>query len=350
MRLGIIGLPQSGKSTIFKALTGARGIKGKERTKRGDQLIATVNVPDERVDYLTELCKPKKTIYAQVEYLLPPKIIDSDHAKTEKENIIFNAVRTCDGLIHVVKNFQLFGGPLPTPEEDFFKMESEMILSDLMVAEKRIERIKSDENKGKDINIEELSLLKRCKDILSEDRPLRDDTEIATSALLKGFTFLSAKPMLVISNNSDEDEEPPKMPHIPNSIGVMVVRGKLEMEIEEMGPEEAKEFLSAFHIESSLLDRVIKRSFAVSNLISFFTVVENEVRSWTVTKGTSAIEAADLIHSDMKKGFIKAEVLAYDQLARYGNFSEPKKDGHLKLEGKEYQVQDGDIIRFRFSV
>jgi GTP-binding protein YchF len=350
MRLGIIGLPQSGKSTIFKALTGARGIKGKERTKRGDQLIATVNVPDERVDYLTELCKPKKTIYAQVEYLLPPKIVDSDHAKTEKENIIFNAVRTCDGLIHVVKNFQLFGGPSPTPEEDFFKMESEMILSDLMVAEKRIERIKSDENKGKDINIEELSLLKRCKDILSEDRPLRDDTEIATSALLKGFTFLSAKPMLVISNNSDEDEEPPKMPHIPNSIGVMVVRGKLEMEIEEMGPEEAKEFLSAFHIESSLLDRVIKRSFAVSNLISFFTVVENEVRSWTVTKGTSAIEAADLIHSDMKKGFIKAEVLAYDQLARYGNFSEPKKDGHLKLEGKEYQVQDGDIIRFRFSV
>jgi GTP-binding protein YchF len=350
MRLGIIGLPQSGKSTIFKALTGARGIKGKERTKRGDQLIATVNVPDERVDYLTELCKPKKTIYAQVEYLLPPKIVDSDHAKTEKENIIFNAVRTCDGLIHVVKNFQLFGGPLPTPEEDFFKMESEMILSDLMVAEKRIERIKSDENKGKDINIEELSLLKRCKDILSEDRPLRDDTEIATSALLKGFTFLSAKPMLVISNNSDEDEEPPKMPHIPNSIGVMVVRGKLEMEIEEMGPEEAKEFLSAFHIESSLLDRVIKRSFAVSNLISFFTVVENEVRSWTVTKGTSAIEAADLIHSDMKKGFIKAEVLAYDQLARYGNFSEAKKDGHLKLEGKEYQVQDGDIIRFRFSV
>jgi GTP-binding protein YchF len=350
MRLGIIGLPQSGKSTIFKALTGARGIKGKERTKKGDQLIATVNVPDERVDYLTELCKPKKTIYAQVEYLLPPKIVDSDHAQREKENIIFNAVRTCDGLIHVVKNFQLFGGPSPTPEEDLFKMESEMILSDLMVAEKRIERIKSDENKGKDINIEELSLLIRCKDILSEDRPLRDHTEIATSALLKGFTFLSAKPMLVISNNSDEDQEPPKMPHIPDRIGVMVVRGKLEMEIEEMGPEEAKEFLSAFHIESSLLDRVIKRSFAVSNLISFFTVVENEVRSWTVTKGTSAIEAADLIHSDMKKGFIKAEVLAYDQLARYGNFSEAKKDGHLKLEGKEYQVQDGDIIRFRFSL
>jgi len=350
MKLGIIGLPQSGKFTIFKALTGARAIKGEERIKKGGQLIATVNVPDERVDYLTEIYKPKKTTYSQVEYLLPPRMTDSDHAKGEKENIIFNAVRTCDGLMHVVKNFQLFGGPSPTLEQDFFKLESEMILNDLMVAEKRIERIKSDEKKGKEITIEELSLLKGCRDILSEEKPLRDNAQIATSPLLKGFTFLSAKPMLLISNNSDEDEDPPKMPHIPKNVEVMVVRGKLEMEIGEMAPEEAKEFQSAFHIERSLIDRVIKRSFVVCNLISFFTVVENEVRSWTVTKGISAVGAADLIHSDMKKGFIKAEVLPYDQLVRYGNFPEAKKDGHLHLEGKDYPVQDGDIIRFRFSV
>ncbi|UCH00799.1 MAG: redox-regulated ATPase YchF [Deltaproteobacteria bacterium] len=350
MRLGIIGLPQSGKFTIFKALTGARGINSEEGIKKGDQLIATVNVPDERVDYLTEIIRPKRTIYSRVEYVLPPKMMDSDHAKRGKEDIVFSAVRTCDGLIHVVKNFQLFGGLPATPEEDFFKLESEMILADLMVAEKRIERIKSDEKKGKGVNIEELSLLNRCRDILSEERPLRDNTEIAVSPLLKGFTFLSAKPMLVIANNSDEDEAPPKMPHIPKDIDVMVVRGKLEMEIGEMEPEEAREFLSAFRIERSLIDRVIKRSLAVTNLISFFTVVEDEVRSWTVTKGTSAIEAADLIHSDMKKGFIKAEVLPYDRLVRYGNFSGAKKDGHLHLEGKKYIVQDGDIIRFRFSV
>jgi ribosome-binding ATPase YchF (GTP1/OBG family) len=348
MKLGIIGLPQSGKLTIFKALTGARGIKGEERIKKGDQLISTVNVPDERVDYLKEIFKPKKTIYSQVEYLLPPKITDSDFST--KENVALNAVRICDGLIHVVKNFQIFGGPPPTPEEDFFQLESEMILSDLLVAEKRIERIKSDEKKGKEINTEELSIVKKCGDILSEDKPLRDNPEITASPLLRGFTFLSAKPMLVISNNSDEDEDLPKMPHIPENIEVMAVRGKLEMEIGEMEPEEAKEFLAAFHIERSLLDRVIKRSFAVSNLISFFTVVQNEVRSWTVTKGTSAIDAADLIHSDMKKGFIRAEVLHYDQLSKYGNFSEAKKDGNLHLEGKEYKVQDGDIIRFRFNV
>jgi ribosome-binding ATPase YchF (GTP1/OBG family) len=350
MKIGIIGLPQSGKFTIFRALTGESAVKGGEGGKSGDQLLATIDVPDERVDYLTELYQPKKTTYSQVEYLLPPRVMDSDHAKRGEENILFNAVRTCEGLIHVVGNFQLFGGPSPTPEEDFLKLESEMILNDLMVAEKRIERIKSDERKGKGVTIEELSLLERCRDILSEERPLRDNAEIATSPLLKGFTFLCAKPLLLISNNSDEDEEPPRMPRIPKNVEVMVVRGKLEMEIAEMAPEDAKEFLSAFHIERSLIDRVIKRSFALCNLISFFTVVENEVRSWTVTKGTSAIEAADLIHSDMKRGFIKAEVLPYDQLVRYGSFSEAKKDGHLHLEGKNYIVQDGDIIRFRFSV
>jgi len=350
MRLGIIGLPQSGKLTIFKALTGARGIGSKERIKKVDQLVVTVDVPDERVDYLTKIHKPKKTIYAQVEYLLPPKIGDSDDGRREKEDVMFNAVRACDGLIHVVKNFQLFGGPPPAPEEDFLKLESEMILSDLLVAEKRIEKIKSDQKKGKEIAIQELRLLERCRDILSEETPLRDNIEITTSPLLRGFTLLSGKPVLVIINNSDEDEDPPKMPQIPKNSEVMVVRGKLEMEIGEMGTEDAKEFLSAFHIEGSLLDRVIKRSLAVSNLISFFTGAENEVRSWTVAKGTPALEAADLIHSDMKKGFIRAEVLPYDQLVRYGSYSEAKKDGHLRLEGKEYIVQDGDIIRFRFSV
>ncbi len=193
-------------------------------------------------------------------------------------------------------------------------------------------------------------MLKKCIDLLSEDRPLRDNPEIANSPLLRGFTFLSAKPMLVISNNPDEDEDLPEMLNVPKNIELMVVRGKLEMEIGEMGSDEAQEFLSAFNIESSLLDRAIKRSFAASDLISFFTFVKNEVKAWSITKGTSAIDAADLIHSDMKKGFIKAEVLPYDTLAKYGNFSEAKKDGHVKLEGKEYMVQDGDIIRFRFNV
>jgi len=350
MKLGFVGLPQSGKFTIFKALTAARGTISQEKVKKGDQLIATVNVPDERVDYLKETYKPKRTIYSQVEYLLPGKTIDIDHSSREKEDVALNAVRICDGLIHVIKNFQIYGGPSPTPEKDFFTLESEMIVNDLVVAEKRVEKIKLDEKKGKKIHAEEPSLLQRCIDILSEDKPLRDNPEIAHSPILRGFTFLSAKPMLVIVNNSDEDENLPEILSIPNNVELMVVRGKLEMEIGEMDHKEAQEFLSAFNIESSLLDRVIKRSFAASDLISFFTIVENEVRSWSIPKGTKAIDAADLIHSDMKKGFIKAEVLPYGTLAKYGNFSEAKKDGHVKLEGKEYMVQDGDIIRFRFNI
>jgi ribosome-binding ATPase YchF (GTP1/OBG family) len=350
MKVGIIGLPQSGKRTIFRALTGTRAIKAGEETKKGEQSLVTVNVPDERVDYLSKTFQPKRTVYAQIEYLLPTRTREGDSFISHEESLPFSGVRTCDGLIQVVRNFQLFGGPTPIPEEDFFKLQSEMIQADLMVTEKRIERVSADAKKGREIDTTELSLLERCRDLLSREMRLRDDPEIATASALKGFTFLSAKPLLLISNNSDDDEEPPSMPDLPQGFEIMVVRGKLEMEIAEMTPEEAEEFLSAFHIERSLLDRVIKRSLAVSNRISFFTIVENEVRSWITARGTCALDAADLIHSDMKKGFIKAEVLPYDELLDYGSFSDAKKDGHLRLEGKDYVVQDGDIIKFRFNV
>jgi ribosome-binding ATPase YchF (GTP1/OBG family) len=350
MKVGIIGLPQSGKRTIFRALTGTRAVKAGEETKKGEQSLVTVKVPDERVDYLSKTFQPKRTVYAQIEYLLPTRTRDGDSSLSQEESLAFSGVRTCDGLIQVVRNFQLFGGPTPTPEEDLFKLQSEMIQADLMVTEKRIERVSADAKKGREIDTTELSLLERCGDLLGREMPLRDDPEIATSSALKGFTFLSAKPLLLISNNSDEDEDPPSMPHLPQGLEIMVVRGKLEMEIAEMTPEEAEEFLSAFHIERSLLDRVIKRSLAASNRISFFTIVENEVRSWITARGTCALDAADLIHSDMKKGFIKAEILPYDELVTYGSFSDAKKDGHLRLEGKDYVVQDGDIIKFRFNV
>jgi len=350
MKVGIIGLPQSGKRTIFRALTGARAVNAGEQTKKGEQSQVTVNVPDERVDYLSKTFQPKKTVYAQIGYLLPAKTREGDSSLSHEESLAFTGVRTCDGLIQVIRNFQLFGGPTPDPEEDFFKLQSEMIQADLMVTEKRIERVSGDAKKGREIDTTELSLLEKCRDLLSKEMPLRGDPEIAASSALKGFTFLSAKPLLLISNNSDEDQDPPSMSRLPQGLEIMVVRGKLEMEIAEMTPEEAEEFLSAFHIERSLLDRVIKRSLAVSNRISFFTIVENEVRSWITTSGTCALDAADLIHSDMKKGFIKAEVLPYGELVKYGGFFDAKKDGHLRLEGKDYVVQDGDIIKFRFNV
>ena len=348
MKLGIIGLHQSGKSTIFSALTGARGEDMGQKASRAGQRIGTVRVVDERVDFLTKIYSPKKTTYAQVEYLLPSKIPTASPSKSE--DIVWNQVRVCDALIHVIRNFQGMGGPMPTPEEDFWRLEEEMILNDLVVAEKRIERIDLDNKRGKKRDEEEYSLIKLCKEVLEKNQPLRVSMDLASEPALRGFTFLSAKPQLVITNNDDEDESLPEWTLRPEMLEMLAVRGRLEMEIATMSPEEAEEFLEAYHIEKSALDRVIRGSYSLLDLLSFFTVVNEEVRAWTITRGTPALEAAGAVHSDMKKGFIRAEVLPFEHLKAYGSFQEAKKQGHVRLEGKEYTVQDGDIINFRFNI
>ena len=348
MKLGIIGLPQSGKSTIFAALTGARGEDGTLKTSLKDQRIGVVRVADERVDLLSKLLKPQKTTYARVEYLLPSEIATG--AAVKSENVIWNQVRPCDALIHVVRNFETAGGMPPSPEEDFWRLEEEMILYDLMVAEKRIERIELDDKRGKKPDKEEYSLLHSCQDLLENSQPLRIRPELASAPALRGFTFLSAKPQLIIVNNDDEDEAMPAWKATPEKLEMLLVRGRLEMEIAAMSPEEAEEFLVAYHIEKSALDRVIMSSYSLMNLISFFTVVHDEVRAWTVTSGTSALNAAGTVHSDMEKGFIRAEILSFERLKQHGSFQEAKKAGDVHLEGKEYIVQDGDVISFRFNI
>jgi ribosome-binding ATPase YchF (GTP1/OBG family) len=185
---------------------------------------------------------------------------------------------------------------------------------------------------------------------LEENQPIRSNAELSEAPGLRGFTFLSAKPQLIIINNDDEDESLPAWKSEPEVSEMLVVRGRLEMEIASMAPEEAEEFLVAYHIEKSALDRVIRSSYNVLNCISFFTVINEEVRAWTITAGTPALEAAGTVHSDMKKGFIRAEVLSFDNLEKYGSFQEAKKAGDVRLEGKEYAVQDGDIIQFRFNI
>ena len=348
MKLGITGLPQSGKSTIFAALTGARGEDKFQGSPRTDQRIGTVRVADERVDVLTKIYKPKKTTFAQVEYLLPSEI--STDTPSKSENLIWNQLRVCDALIHVIRNFQPPGGPAPTSENDFWRLGEEMVLNDLVVTEKRIERLEQDRKKGKKPEEAEYSLIKSCRELLENNQPLRMRPDLASAPALKGFTFLSAKPQLVIINNADEDESFPEWKEKPETLEMLIVRGSLEMEISAMTPEEAEEFLVEYHIEKSALDRVIKSSYTLLNLISFFTVLNEEVRAWTITRGTPALEAAGAVHSDMKKGFIRAEVLPFGYLEEYGSFQEAKKAGHVHLEGKEYTVQDGDIINFRFNI
>jgi hypothetical protein len=347
MKLSIIGRPQSGKSTIFAALTGARGEDAGVRTSHAEQKIGTVRVADERVDFLNQIYKPKKTTYAQVEYLLPSQIGTSP---SPSESGFWNQVRVGDALIHVLRNFTSPGDILPDPEGDFRRLEEEMILSDLVVAEKRLDRIETESKKGKKPTEEEPALLESCKALLDEGQPLRANPELASAPALRGFTFLSAKPELVIVNNDDEDETLPEWKGAPEHFERMVVRGRLEMDIASMSPDEAEEFLEAYHIDSFALDRVIKSSYKLLNLISFFTVLNEEVRAWTVPAGSPALEAAGTVHTDMKRGFIRAEVLSFEDLRTHGSFQEAKQKGLVRLEGKDYPVQDGDIIHFRFNI
>jgi GTP-binding protein YchF len=339
MKLGIIGLPKSGRSTIFGALSGARG----EASKK-DRRIITVKVMDDRVDFLSAMYKPKKTTYSQIEYLLPSDPVSGS------EGVIWNLARTCDGLIHVVRNFTNAASAVPEPEEDLKRLEQDMILSDLEVVEKRIERIEKDIKKGKKSEEEEYSLLKSCVEILEGGRPLRISPSLTASPLLKGFTLLSAKPQLVIINNDDEDESMPRWKSVPENVEMCVIRGRIQMEIAAMPEEDAEEFVIEYHIEKSALDRLIGMSYKLLNLISFFTVSEDEVRAWTVSEGTPALEAAGEVHTDMQQGFIRAEVLSYYDLKKYESFREARGAGRVRLEGKEYVVQDGDIINFRFNI
>ena len=348
MRLGIIGLPQSGKSTIFSALLGARGSDELSGGAKSGAQVATVIVYDERIDFLKEIDKPKKVTYVRIEYVLPSDIPPGAAAKSEAG--LWGQVRICDALIHVVRNFQSLGGEKPNPEKDFWRLEEELILNDLMVAEKRLERLKLDLKRGRKEVAQEISLLESCKDLLDRGIPLRVNEDLANNPALRGFTFLSAKPVLVVLNNEDEDESLPPWSKKPEKAEQMLIRGKLEADIAAMDSEEAKEFLEAYHVEDLAVDRIIKASFRLLNRISFFTAGPDELRAWAVPDGITALDAAGTVHTDMKRGFIRAEVVAFDDLKKYGSFQAAKKAGALRLEGKEYLVKDGDIIHFRFNV
>jgi GTP-binding protein YchF len=343
MKLGIIGLPGSGKSTVFEALT-----QKPVTASKGESRIGTVRVPDKRLDVLNEMYKREKKVFAQVEYLLPGA---ADHTRPGgRDSQIWNLVRDCDALIHVIRNFKVYGFEDPTPQEDFQKLDQELILADLVVVEKRLERLELDRKRGKKIEAEELSLLEECRIKLEDEVSLRKIANLASAQQLRGYAFLSAKQVLVLFNNEDEVDTLPDAPALTSQENCMVIRGKLEQELAQMSAEEADEFLAEFNITASAMDRVIKKSYELMELITFFTVGDKEVRAWTIEDGTCAIDAAGVIHTDMKKGFIRAEVLSYADLIDAGSYQAAKKKGTVRLESKTYVVKDGDIVYIRFNV
>jgi ribosome-binding ATPase len=344
MKLGIIGKTGAGKTTVFEALNRTQSESGPRKEIR----LGTVRVPDSRVDVLSAMYQPRKTIFAQVEYLLP---LTAESAKEKAKGLsIWTQVRDCDALIHVVRNFNIYGAQPPSPRSDFQEIDQELIINDLVAIEKRLERLEIDQKRGKKIDSEELSLLQQCHAHLNQEKPLRQLPDLASAPVLRGYAFLSAKPTLVLFNNEDEDEKLPELLPWGLTEKCMVIRAKLEQELAQMSAAEAEAFLNEFGIKASAMDRVISASYELLGLISFFTVGEDEVRAWTIRRGTPAVDAAEVIHSDIKKGFIRAEVLAYDDLMSAGSYAQARKQGTVRLEGKTYFVRDGDIINFRFNV
>jgi len=250
----------------------------------------------------------------------------------------------------VIRNFSVYGLEKPRPYHDFQAMDQELILADLVVVEKKLENVELERGRNKKMSPQEVSLLNQCLKNLENETPLRKCPDLASAHHLRGYAFLSAKPMLVMFNNEDEDDTIPEAADLTSTENCTVVRGKLEQELAQMSVEEAEEFLSEFNITASAMDRVIKQTYELLGLISFFTVVSDEVKAWTVKKETQAVDAAGVIHTDMQKGFIRAEVIFYEDLITAGTYHEARKKGNVRLEGKTYEVRDGDIITFRFNV
>ena len=355
MRLGIIGLPQSGKTTLFNALTrgdqpvGPRGVAGGGRF---EVHTGVVPVPDPRVDKLSAMFKPKKTIYAQVIYA-DIAGLEAEAAKSGFSGPLLNQLATMDGFLQVVRAFENPTVPHPSgsinPARDLATLNSELLLNDLIAVERKLERLTEDARKGnvkdKGLHAQELAVFTKLHEVLAADRPLGDvELSLAEEKLIASYQLLTRRPMLVVFNIGED--QPPALPDAPHSV---TLQGKLEMEIAQLPPDEAQVFLQEYGIEEPSLNRMIKLSYDLLGLQSFFTVGEDEVRAWTVRRGATAPEAAGEVHTDLQKGFIRAEVFSYDDIVAAGSIPEVKSRGKLRLEGKEYVVQDGDILNIRFS-
>ncbi|RMF05897.1 MAG: redox-regulated ATPase YchF [Chloroflexi bacterium] len=363
MRIGIIGLPNSGKTTIFNVLTGGNAPTAAYTGGTFQVNTLLVDVPDPRVDALTKMYHPKKTTYARVEYADIAGLSGSADAEKRGASIsgeLMNAMSVNDALLHVVRAFDddTVPHPLETvdPLRDVALLDAELTFSDLSKIENRLEKLEVSLKKGKafptfeDDKIE-FDILSRLKPHVENGLPIRDfdltDDEIKR---LRGFQFLSAKPMLVMFNLGD-DAEAPALDYPHKKSAITSVRGRLEMDIAQLDDEEDRAiFMDEYSITELSAGRIIRESYNLLNRMVFFTVGEDEVRAWETHRGASALECAGTIHTDLARGFIRAEVVSYKDLMAAGSNAAARSLGHIRLEGKEYSVSDGDILVIRFNV
>jgi ribosome-binding ATPase len=354
MKAGIVGLQSSGKTTIFHILAYGRASAG-GGTRRQEPNVASVQVPDTRLDYLSSVFKPEKTTYAVVEFVDVPAL-----TRGRGQEVALAPLRTVDVLIHVVRAFDDDAVPHPAgsvdPERDRGDLNYELILADIASVEKRMERLEKDLKKsGKTPALTmEMNYLERAKAWLEAGKPLREmETHSEEKKLVKGFAFLSEKPMIEVENIGEDqlsrltEIETPQ--NLPTNTDRTIVCGKLEAEMAELPPDELRTFLADYKLTESGSARLIRATYRLLGLISFFTVGEEECRAWTISQGTNAQRAAGVIHTDLQEHFIRAEVCHYEDFVKHGSQQALKEKGLLRLEGKDYLVKDGDIMEIRHS-
>ena len=367
LRAALIGFTSAGKSALFELMT---SVKETARASHGraEAFIGVSKVPDARLDRLTAMYKPRKRVPATVEFSDLAVLGPSGGAQALVDVV---AYKNADALVHVVRAFADPAVPHPSgatdPARDARAMEDELILADLGVAERRLERIEKDLKKGRTAELErERDLLLVCRGALEEGRPLRAlDLHGDDLKRLRGFQFLSAKPLLIVLNLDEHEltsdtEGAVRVERAAAAVGLsdflsraataaVAVCAKIELEIAQLEPSDAAVFLGDLGLSESGLDRVIRATYDLLGYISFFTVGEDECRAWSIPRGTAAQVAAGEIHSDISRGFIRAEVVSYAALIARGSMAVCREHGEVRLEGKEYIVQDGDIINFRFA-
>jgi len=354
MKLGIIGLPQSGKTTIFNALTRASQptnlASGKMEIHTG-----VVDVPDERVDRLVKFFNARKIVRAKVTYVDIAGLGGS--TKGELAGSLLNQLSQMDGFIEVVRCFEDENVPHVLngidPARDIANMDAELLLNDQIKVEAKLNRLYEEGRKGgrsKDDIERETQVFEKLNETLQQEKPLRllalNEEE---ERLIQGFGFLTRKPLLIVLNLA-EGQAIPQLPEVEAVYKLIPLQGKIEMEIAQLPQEEAQLFLKEYGIAEPGLHRMIRESYEALGLISFFTAGEKEVHAWTVHKGATAPEAAGVIHSDMQQGFIRAEIMAYADLMEAGSVAELRNRGKLRVEGKNYIIQDGDIMEVRFNI